>query len=86
MGGRHGVEFTRAARRDGWIDEDADRLDPAVSCAVRPTQDKTLAVTQVSGGSQSLYAVNQMRVLGQCPHISQHDIVTNHVRDGMLAP
>lgn len=33
--------------------------------AVRPTQGKTLAVMQVSGGSQSLNAVNQMRVLGR---------------------
>ncbi len=33
--------------------------------AVRPTQGKTLAVMQVSGGSQSFNAVNQMRVLGR---------------------
>ncbi|PWR02545.1 arsenical resistance protein ArsH [Meridianimarinicoccus roseus] len=32
---------------------------------VRPTQGKTLAVMQVSGGSQSFNAVNQMRVLGR---------------------
>jgi arsenical resistance protein ArsH len=32
---------------------------------VRPTQAKTLAVMQVSGGSQSFNAVNQMRVLGR---------------------
>jgi arsenic resistance protein ArsH len=31
--------------------------------AVRPTQGKTLAVMQLSGGSQSFNAVNQMRVL-----------------------
>ena len=37
-----------------------------LSCgAVRPTQGKTLAVMQVSGGSQSFNAVNQMRVLGR---------------------
>src|SRR5204862_7633985 len=35
------------------------------SGAVRPTQSKTLAVMQVSGGSQSFNAVNQMRVLGR---------------------
>jgi arsenic resistance protein ArsH len=33
--------------------------------AVRPTQGKTLAVMQISGGSQSFNAVNQMRVLGR---------------------
>ncbi|MFT7369061.1 MAG: arsenic resistance protein ArsH [Alteromonas macleodii] len=32
---------------------------------VRPTQGKTLAVMQVSGGSQSFNTVNQMRVLGR---------------------
>ena len=31
----------------------------------RPTQGKTLAVMEVSGGSQSFNAVNQMRVLGR---------------------
>jgi arsenic resistance protein ArsH len=33
--------------------------------AVRPTQGKTLALMQVSGGSQSFNALNQMRVLGR---------------------
>lgn len=33
--------------------------------AVRPTQGKTLAVMQVSGGSQSFNAVNTMRLLGR---------------------
>ena len=33
--------------------------------AVRPTQGKTLALMQVSGGSQSFNAVNQMRLLGR---------------------
>ena len=32
---------------------------------VRPTQGKTLAVMEVSGGSQSFNAVNQMRLLGR---------------------
>ena len=32
---------------------------------VRPTQGKTLAVMQVSGGSQSFNAVNQLRILGR---------------------
>lgn len=33
--------------------------------SVRPTQGKTLAVMQVSGGSQSFNAVGQMRILGR---------------------
>ncbi|WP_027535511.1 arsenical resistance protein ArsH [Bradyrhizobium sp. WSM3983] len=33
--------------------------------AVRPTQGKTLALMQVSGGSQSFNAVNQLRLLGR---------------------
>lgn len=32
---------------------------------IRPTQGKTLAVMQVSGGSQSFNAINQMRILGR---------------------
>ena len=38
---------------------------PLSSGAIRPTQGKALAVMQVSGGSQSFNAVNQMRVLGR---------------------
>jgi len=38
---------------------------PLNSGAVRPTQGKTLAVMEVSGGSQSFNAVNQMRILGR---------------------
>jgi arsenic resistance protein ArsH len=38
---------------------------PLSEGAVRPTQGKTLAVMQVSGGSQSFNAVNQMRLLGR---------------------
>ncbi|MBF2077240.1 MAG: arsenical resistance protein ArsH [Synechococcales cyanobacterium T60_A2020_003] len=33
--------------------------------AIRPTQGKTLALMQVSGGSQSFNAVNTMRILGR---------------------
>jgi arsenic resistance protein ArsH len=33
--------------------------------AIRPTQGKTLAVMQVTGGSQSFNAVNSMRILGR---------------------
>ena len=38
---------------------------PLTSGAVRPLQGKNLAVMQVSGGSQSFNAVNQMRILGR---------------------
>ena len=38
---------------------------PLNSGSVRPTQGKTLAVMQVSGGSQSFNAVNSLRVLGR---------------------
>jgi arsenic resistance protein ArsH len=38
---------------------------PLALGAVRPTQGKTLAVMQVSGGSQSFNAVNQLRILGR---------------------
>ena len=38
---------------------------PLTTGAVRPTQGKTLAVMQVSGGSQSFNAVNSLRLLGR---------------------
>ena len=38
---------------------------PLALDAVRPTQGRTLAVMEVSGGSQSFNAVNTMRVLGR---------------------
>lgn len=38
---------------------------PLETGAVRPTQGKTLAVMQVSGGSQSFNAVNTLRILGR---------------------
>jgi arsenic resistance protein ArsH len=38
---------------------------PLAIGAVRPTQGKTLAVMQVSGGSQSFNAINQLRILGR---------------------
>ncbi|MCX7558885.1 arsenical resistance protein ArsH [Sulfitobacter sp. F26204] len=42
-----------------------DWLPLSLQGGIRPTQGKTLAVMQVSGGSQSFNAVNQMRVLGR---------------------
>lgn len=38
---------------------------PLTLGAVRPTQGRTLAVMQVSGGSQSFNAVNSLRILGR---------------------
>ena len=54
---RHGAMSGVMKSMIDWI--------PLSSGAVRPTQGKTLAVMQVSGGSQSFNAVNQMRVLGR---------------------
>ena len=54
---RHGAMTGILKAQIDWI--------PLNSGAVRPTQGKTLAVLQVSGGSQSFNAVNQMRVLGR---------------------
>ena len=42
-----------------------DWLPLSMQGGIRPTQGKTLAVMQVSGGSQSFNAVNQMRILGR---------------------
>lgn len=51
---------------------------PLPEGAVQPTQGKTLAVMQVSGGSRSFNAVNQMRILGRWMRLitirNQHSI------------
>jgi arsenic resistance protein ArsH len=54
---RHGAMTGIMKAQIDWI--------PLSIGAVRPTQGKTLAVMQVSGGSQSFNAVNQLRVLGR---------------------
>ena len=54
---RHGAMSAVMKAQIDWI--------PLSDGAVRPTQGRTLAVMQVSGGSQSFNAVNQMRVLGR---------------------
>lgn len=54
---RHGAMSGILKSQIDWL--------PLNSGAMRPTQGKTLAVMQVSGGSQSFNAVNQMRVLGR---------------------
>ncbi|KAJ9632456.1 hypothetical protein H2203_000861 [Taxawa tesnikishii (nom. ined.)] len=45
--------------------QNANRLDPLSTGSVRPTQGRTLAIAQVSGGSQSFNTVNSLRVLGR---------------------
>jgi len=54
---RHGAMTGIMKAQIDWI--------PLTVGAVRPTQGKTLAVMEVSGGSQSFNAVNQMRILGR---------------------
>lgn len=54
---RHGAMSGVMKSQIDWI--------PLAIGAIRPTQGRTLAVMQVSGGSQSFNAVNQMRVLGR---------------------
>ncbi|WP_312944924.1 arsenical resistance protein ArsH [Stutzerimonas kunmingensis] len=54
---RHGSMSAVFKAQIDWV--------PLAMGAVRPTQGKTLAIMQVSGGSQSFNALNQMRVLGR---------------------
>jgi arsenic resistance protein ArsH len=54
---RHGSMTGIMKAQIDWI--------PLALGAVRPTQGKTLAVMQVSGGSQSFNAINQLRILGR---------------------
>lgn len=54
---RHGSMTGIMKAQIDWI--------PLALGSVRPTQGKTLAVMQVSGGSQSFNAINQLRVLGR---------------------
>ena len=54
---RHGAMTGIMKAQIDWI--------PLALGAVRPTQGKTRAVMEVSGGSQSFNAVNQLRVLGR---------------------
>ncbi|RKE96312.1 arsenic resistance protein ArsH [Sulfitobacter guttiformis] len=49
----------------GIIKSQIDWLPLSLQGGIRPTQGKTLAIMQVSGGSQSFNAVNQMRILGR---------------------
>jgi arsenic resistance protein ArsH len=58
------VSPERHGAMTGVIKSQIDWIPLAVG-SVRPTQGKTLAVMEVSGGSQSFNALNQMRVLGR---------------------
>lgn len=54
---RHGAMTAVMKAQIDWI--------PLALGSVRPTQGKTLALMQVSGGSQSFNTVNQLRILGR---------------------
>lgn len=54
---RHGAMTGIMKAQIDWI--------PLSLGSIRPTQGKTLAIMEVSGGSQSFNALNQMRVLGR---------------------
>lgn len=54
---RHGAMTGIMKAQIDWI--------PLAVGSVRPTQGKTLAVMQVSGGSQSFNAISQLRILGR---------------------
>ena len=54
---RHGAMTGLMKTQIDWI--------PLSIGSVRPTQGKTLALMQVTGGSQSFNALNQMRILGR---------------------
>jgi arsenic resistance protein ArsH len=54
---RHGAMTGAMKTQIDWL--------PLSIGAIRPTQGRTLALMQVSGGSQSFNSLNQMRVLGR---------------------
>lgn len=54
---RHGAMTGIMKSQIDWV--------PLAIGSIRPTQGKTLAVMQVSGGSQSFNVINQLRVLGR---------------------
>ncbi|WP_420908925.1 NAD(P)H-dependent oxidoreductase [Acinetobacter lwoffii] len=54
---RHGSMSSIFKSQIDWI--------PLAGGAIRATQGKTLALMQVSGGSQSFNSLNQMRILGR---------------------
>jgi len=54
---QHGAMTAAFKNQIDWL--------PLSEGAVRPTQGRTLAILEVSGGSQSFNAVNQLRILGR---------------------
>ncbi|KAJ4138005.1 hypothetical protein NW754_001364 [Fusarium falciforme] len=54
---QHGILTGIFKQQIDWI--------PLSSGSVRPTQGRTLAIAQVSGGSQSFNSVNSLRILGR---------------------
>jgi len=59
------VSPERHGAMTGILKTQIDWIPLAPIGGIRPTQGKTLAVAQVSGGSQSFNAVNQLRILGR---------------------
>lgn len=76
----------------GVMKTQVDWIPLAPIGGVRPTQGKTLAVMQVSGGSQSFNAVNQLRILGRwmrlvtIPNQSSVPMAWKEFEDGRMKP
>ena len=76
----------------GIMKAQIDWLPLSLKGGIRPTQGKTLAVMQVSGGSQSFNAVNQMRILGRwmrlltIPNQSSVPMAWSEFKDGRMKP
>lgn len=76
----------------GLMKTQVDWLPLAPIGGIRPTQGKTLAVMQVSGGSQSFNTVNQMRILGRwmrmvtIPNQSSVPMAFKQFEDGRMKP
>ncbi|UWQ95683.1 arsenical resistance protein ArsH [Rhodobacteraceae bacterium M385] len=81
---RHGAMTGIMKSQIDWI--------PLSLGGVRPTQGKTLAVLQVSGGSQSFNTVNQLRILGRwmrlvtIPNQSSVPMAWQQFEDGRMKP
>jgi arsenic resistance protein ArsH len=81
---RHGAMTGIMKSQIDWI--------PLSMGGVRPTQGKTLAVLQVSGGSQSFNTVGQLRILGRwmrlltIPNQSSVPKAWDEFKDGRMKP
>lgn len=81
---RHGAMTGIMKSQIDWI--------PLSLGGIRPTQGKTLAVLQVSGGSQSFNTVNQLRILGRwmrlvtIPNQSSVPMAWQQFKDGRMKP